>query len=357
MSKRPANHRMQPRSSGRLAGFTLIELMIAMILGLIVIAGVTSIFLAGQQSFRTNNALADVQDSSRISFELMARDIRQAGLSGCNSMNGRITNVLNSAPGNPGTPVWWADWGNAVRGYDDATTDPAVSAITGNGAPVKNTSSVELIGAGNSTFTIETDVPGTNFTLNSSATGVLAAGDIIMACSPDHATILQITGPNSMKTVVIYNTGNSVSPGNCSNNLGYPNDACTGNSPQYAFPPNSKIAKLSAVDWYIGTNLEGGTSLFRVALQNKAGTVTGTPQEMVRNVTAMTIGYLDPSVGAIGNQFVDAAKINASSGWANVTAVRVTLTMQSNFGRASVKGDKPIQRIYAFTTTLRNRVN
>ena len=42
------------------AGFTLIELMIAMLLGLIVIAGVTSVFLATQRSYRTNEALGDV---------------------------------------------------------------------------------------------------------------------------------------------------------------------------------------------------------------------------------------------------------------------------------------------------------
>jgi type IV pilus assembly protein PilW len=39
-----------PRMRKSLAGFTLIELMISMLLGLIVIAGVTSVFLATQRS-------------------------------------------------------------------------------------------------------------------------------------------------------------------------------------------------------------------------------------------------------------------------------------------------------------------
>ena len=56
-----------------LAGFTVVELMIAMLLGLIVIGGVVSVFLANQRTYRTNQALGDVQDSSRIAFELMAR--------------------------------------------------------------------------------------------------------------------------------------------------------------------------------------------------------------------------------------------------------------------------------------------
>ena len=56
-------------------GFSLVELMIALVLGLMVIGGVTSVFLSNKQSFRTNTALSQVQENSRIAFELMARDI------------------------------------------------------------------------------------------------------------------------------------------------------------------------------------------------------------------------------------------------------------------------------------------
>ena len=346
-----------PLRAARSGGFTLIELMVAMVLGLIVIAGVTSVFLAGQQSFRTNDALANVQDSSRVAFELMARDIRGAGLTGCNSLNNRIVNVLNRAPGNPGTAAWWADWGNAVHGYDSASTDPAVAAGSGVGQRVAGTDSLQLMGAGDMSVNIANDVPGTNFKLNQTTTQ-LTGGDIIIACSPDHAAILQITGYNSSNITVGYNTGNNnPSPGNCSSNLGYPNDACTGNSPDYTFPPNSKIAKLTAVDWYIGNNPAGGTSLYRVSLQNSGGTMSATSQEMVRNVTGMTITYLNPAIGAIGGKFQTASVITANNGWAGVTAVNVALTIRSTFQRADVTGNKAISRNYAFTTTVRNRVN
>lgn len=351
---------MQNHRPVRASGFTLIELMVAMVLGLIVIAGVTSVFLAGQQSFRTNDALANVQDSSRVAFELMARDIRVAGLTGCNSTNNRVTNVLMNAPGNPGAPsapVWWADWSNAVHGYDvsSPTADPALAGLN----QVPGTDSVELLSAGNLSVTIANDVPGTGFTLNQPTSDV-GVGDVIVACSPDHASIMQITGPTvagSTTLQVNYNTGASVSPGNCSNNLGFPNNACTGNSPDYTFPPNSRIAKLTGVDWYIGTNPQGGKSLYRVSLQNSGGTMTTTAQEMVRNVETMMITYLNPAIGAIGNKFQTASVITANNGWAGVTAVNVALKIQSTFQRASVTGNAPITRNYAFTTTVRNRVN
>src|SRR5690554_7701360 len=64
---------------GKTAGFTLVELMIALVLGLLVIAGVGSVFLANQNAYRTNVALGEAQESARISFEFLARDIRSAG--------------------------------------------------------------------------------------------------------------------------------------------------------------------------------------------------------------------------------------------------------------------------------------
>lgn len=340
---------MNHRPPVPMSGFTLIELMVAMVLGLIVIAGVTSVFLAGQQSFRTNDALANVQDSSRVAFELMARDIREAGLAGCNSVNDRVTNVYKDAPGNGGADVWWADWSNMVHGYQDASNDPAINGLT-SGVPVAGTNSLELVAAAGAPVAINTDTAGSDFTLNAVTTD-LSDGDLAMVCSPQQAAILQI-GYAAGGTDVTYKAG-----GNCSTNLGYQNNACTGDSPDYTFPGNSIISRMGAVDWYIGTNDENGKSLYRVSLVNKAGTLTPTTQEMVRNVTAMTITYLNPTIAAIDKQFVDATTMSADGGWLGVTAVNVALTVESTAQRVGATGSKPISRNYAFTTTVRNRVN
>ncbi|HEX5960397.1 MAG TPA: prepilin-type N-terminal cleavage/methylation domain-containing protein [Rhodanobacteraceae bacterium] len=342
------------RRANRNRGFTLIELMIAMLLGLIVIAGVTSVFLAGQQSFRTNNALGDVEDGSRIAFELMSRDIREAGLTGCDSTSDRIANVLN----NKGTD-WWADWGNALHGYGGANSngtdgdvdqaDPAVTTGTGVGQRVAGTDSLEIISAGNLPVTIQEDKePAANFKLNAPST-TLQSGDVIIVCSPDHATIVQISNYNNANVTVVHNTGNVVSPGNCSKGLGYPS-VCTTNGNLYTFPPNSTIAGLSVSDWYIGKNPAGTRSLYRIALVNTSGTGVSTQaQEMVRNVNDMQITYLQNP----NTSFVPAASV---TDWGAVIAARVTLDVQSTFKRASVKGDQAIARTYSATTTVRNRV-
>jgi len=331
------------------SGFTLIELMVAMLLGLIVIAGVSSVFLANQRTYRTNQALGEVQDNSRVAFELMARDIRGAGLNPCNN-DGRMANVLN----NRGTD-WWADWANALHGYGGDQGDPATGGVFGTGAGqrVAGTDSIQLLGAVDAGMSVAEDKePAANFKLND-ATTELQSGDIVIVCDPDHAVMVQISNYNNNTVTFVHNTGNAVYPGNCSKGLGYPSN-CTGTPPNgnlYQFGSNSQIAKLGAADWYIGNNPDKGQSLYRVATATGAGGAVGlgTPQEMVRGVTGMSIRY-----HAAGNASFVAA--GAISNWAVVDAVRVTMELQSTDQRAGTDA-KPLVRSFTATTTVRNRAN
>jgi len=361
MSRQPRIRLSRSCSTRPSAGFTLIELMVAMVLGLIVIAGVTSVFLAGQQSFRTNNALADVEDGSRIAFELMARDIREAGLYGCDNSSNRFANLLNGGPS-----LWYADWGNAVHGYDDASTDAALTVIT-SGKPIAGQPSLHILSAGSITASVSgaPSSAAANLKINQ-PTNQLQTGDIIIVCSLQgtdaHATMLQITNYNNSTITVVHNSNNSgtnPSPGNCSKGLGYPPDCSSAVGNGYVFPPNSPIAKLTASDWYIGTNAAGGASLYRLTLSTGASGVSQTPQEIVRNVClptddpsciGMQITYL-----AGGSSYVSAATVTAANDWAAVDSVRVRLSLMSTFKRASVNAT-PIVRTYSATTTVRNRV-
>lgn len=332
----------------RVRGFTLIELMIALLLGLVVIGGVVSVFIAGQRSYRTNKAISDVQDGSRIAFELMARDIRNAGLTGCNS-NGRVANVLNS----PSTR-WWTDWSNAVHGYTGSQGDPATGSVFGTaaGTRLSGTDSLQILGAVDSGLSVASDdEPAANFKLNET-TSNLASGDIVIVCDPDHSVIVQISNYNSSNVTFVHNTGSTVSPGNCSKGLGYPtNPDCTTNGNIYQFGKNSQIAKFDAADWFIGTNPVGGTSLYRIGLgePDAAGNISpGSAQEMVRGVTAMTLGYHMSNAAS----FVAADSV---TNWSVVDAVQVTLTLASADKRAGTD-EKAISRKFTATTTIRNRV-
>lgn len=328
------------------AGFSLIELMIAMLLGLIVIAGVVSVFLANQQTYRTNEALGDVQDSSRIAFEMMAQDIRNAGLTGCDSSSkGNITDVLKNSPSNGGT-TWWANWGNSLHGYGAGT---AADTAPPNSAPVvaiaANTDSLELIGAASAGLSVLSHSTGTTtFTLNEVSSD-LATGDAMIVCDPQYSAIFQSTSFNKTAKTMGYSTATTVTPGNFSNIL-----APTG--VPYTFGANALIAKLSAVDWFIGATpapVVGGFSLYRVQLVNSAGVLGTTTTEMVRNVTSMKLQYLQSGSAA----FVNASAV---TNWNAVSAVQVQLTVQSTDQHAGT-GATPITRTFNAITTARNRVN
>ena len=64
-------------------GFGLIELMIAMTLGLILILGVAQVFLNSKRSFVMQQQVAALQENARFLLTRISRDVRQAGMFGC----------------------------------------------------------------------------------------------------------------------------------------------------------------------------------------------------------------------------------------------------------------------------------
>ncbi|RDH45522.1 PilW family protein [Zooshikella ganghwensis] len=61
------------------SGLSLIELMIALVLGLLLLAGVLQVFLGSSQTYRLTGDLARAQENGRFALDMLARDIRMAG--------------------------------------------------------------------------------------------------------------------------------------------------------------------------------------------------------------------------------------------------------------------------------------
>lgn len=325
-------------------GFGLVELMIALLIGSLVSIAAISIFLAVKQTYRFNQAVSEVQDGTRVAFEYLSRDLRQAGLSGCD-MSEPIANVLNTGPNNGGT-AWYANWANALHGYNGQTADPAIATGTGVGQRVAGTDSLEIFTLPDAGVSVAQDTnngsTSAQFKLNQDSN--LAPGDLAMVCDYDHGAIFQVTGPHSDNRTVVHNTGTGT-PGNCSKGLGYPS-VCTTNGNSYTFSENARIVRLQANVWYLGHNPAQGTSLYRETLVANGGALTPQTYEMVRNVTAWT-----PLYHLAGqNGFVPAGNV---TDWTQVDAVRLQLTVQST--DATVNQGAPYQRTVQTTVALRNR--
>lgn len=63
----------------RQSGLTLVELLIAMALGLLVLLAVVSLYVGSRQTFRIQEDSARLQETGRYAIETLGRSIRQAG--------------------------------------------------------------------------------------------------------------------------------------------------------------------------------------------------------------------------------------------------------------------------------------
>lgn len=64
---------------GKQQGFTLVEIMVALTIGLLMMAGILQISLANKESSRLQRNMGFVQENIRSAMEFLARDIRMAG--------------------------------------------------------------------------------------------------------------------------------------------------------------------------------------------------------------------------------------------------------------------------------------
>lgn len=71
----------RPMSS---AGLTLVEMMVALLISIVLMAGVVSIFTSSKQSSKLTNSLGFMQESGRIAVNLITTDLRRAGYFGGN---------------------------------------------------------------------------------------------------------------------------------------------------------------------------------------------------------------------------------------------------------------------------------
>jgi type IV pilus assembly protein PilW len=120
-------------------GFTLIEVMVAMIVAMAVVAAAFTILVTSNKAAQVNEQVADTQQNARLAMDLIATDIKLAGF----NMTGTIGNCT---VGNPPVPVPIVPLdntpGGAVAAINDVGPDsvrmvvPALTAGSTGGLPV-----------------------------------------------------------------------------------------------------------------------------------------------------------------------------------------------------------------------------
>lgn len=350
-------------------GFTLVEMMISLTLGMILIVGVGYAYLGSRQTYRLQDNLARMQEGARFAFETMAFDIRMTGFTGCKAST--TTNVLNPSA------VWYADlFSQPLTGYEGGvSTFPSdvsgASGLTGDAlAVLRADNSREYIVANHNPASAQFDL---------TAVSDLQAGEILTVTDCQHAAVFQMSGPASAgSSNVVHNTGAVVTPGNCTKGLGSPL-LCTANGTPYTFGPNSRVMRLSGNLYYIGTSPEGGPALFRQHLTQTAGTATTTAEELVEGVQDMQITYgVDTTAiaDAAVDQYVTADQVTVvapgatnADKWKRVLSVKIALLMRTSDDNittapqtytfnstTTTPTDHRLRKVFTTTVAIRNRL-
>jgi type IV pilus assembly protein PilW len=323
------------------SGISLVEVMIAMVLGIFLLGSVVQFFVSSRQSNRVHEATSRMQETGRMALEIMARDIRMADFWGCAS---DITNVVNNL-------------NSAGAGYIDFQTGGLAGIEGGAGVP----DTLILRGGFGTGLNIEPPYgPQASANLKVSAGNDLQQGDIIMVADCTSGDIFQISNANPGNSgTVVHNTGSATTPGNYNaSNPGCPgaNAHCLSK----VYGADASIYSVQQITYTVGTGSEGEPALFR----NGA--------EFLDGVEDLQILYGEDtdapgSAGeGIANYFVPANQVTDME---NVIGVRIAVVARSShdnlvtgnaqsyavLGDAVSAQDRRIRRVYESTVNIRNR--
>ncbi len=108
-------------------GLSLIELMVAMVIGIIVVLGVSEIFISTKQTYVAEQASARMQEDARYALTRITQELRMAGMYGCLSLS-----AVTGEPAVFNDPITWNDGNSTLRIITANVTSGAGQAVNAN---------------------------------------------------------------------------------------------------------------------------------------------------------------------------------------------------------------------------------
>jgi prepilin-type N-terminal cleavage/methylation domain-containing protein len=351
----------------RSRGFSMVELMVALVITLILLAGIGQIFLGSKKSFVIQNALARIQENGRYAMEVLASDLRRAGYWGGNA---DITSIIGTQGINPavteacnttgGTSDWTRMLGRPIYGLD----------LSGSQKPSDTGNDYSCIQDAGATPYVRGDVLLVRYA-HPSAIGSITkplscpAGTTIAACYPNEFFLR-----SSLFRGRLFKGSES---GEVQNDLA---------------APAIRTAELVAHAYYIGNSSTASAcpadgnvpSLFRVGLNSDTGGFS--VEEVAYGVDNLQVKYgigLDTDGDDINDSFryFDGDEIDSTDAtkpdWEDVVAARVwllvraecpetgytndnTYAMSENYTPADTPGRGYRRKLYTSIINLRNNL-
>ena len=346
----------------RETGFSLVELMVALGLSLLLLAGVVAIFSSSRVAYESTDQLSRVQETGRFALDQLSRHIRAAGFTGCSRQPTAIASALNL---DTNATLEYGFVGNPpVQGYDTSgsgtwspTLHPNIAALT----PSENSDVLVVRGArldvvpmqvaqdmvGDDGITLD---PEGDLIVKSagSVNGIdPAVGSVLMAYSCEGVSFFFA---NASGTSLIRPINDTV-PGNVTNSTSYP------------FLKAAEVVPVETVVYYVDAPTPDTTP----SLWRKVG--EGVPEELVQGVEQMQVSY---GVDLQGDRIVDDYLPAATVGnWDRVVSVRIAMLVSSvqEYGNdrdartyqvldteVPPPLDRRLRDVFSTTVSIRNRV-
>jgi len=306
------------------AGFSIIELMISISLGLLVLLAVLEIFSNSMQGVHLQSNFSRVQEKGRLAIELMARDIRGADNWGCSSDISKITNNLDTTNSKYDASIL-PTAGKAIDGSNDVLSQ-TISGIN----VLDNTDTLTLRGA--------TSIPGLKVN-----TSMSVPNDPIKITSSSEIPIGELILISDCREADLFSNTAQINSGNgeMTHNL---NAITTGinnisNSLSHSYGQDAQILRPYTKIYFVGINSTGTNSLYRAD--------NGIANELVRGINDLQIIYgEDTSDNESANIFT-----TVPSDMDQVLSIRVSLTAESDSNSQGTS----LERTYNTTANIRNR--
>ncbi|MBI3772295.1 MAG: PilW family protein [Gammaproteobacteria bacterium] len=242
----------------RQRGLSLVEMMIAITLGMILIAGVIQIFSSSKQTYRVQEAMGRLQENARFALDVLGHDLRMAGNLGCNSSVTPQNHVADLP-----------DFGSGIAGYESNMLPAPIYAdkTLKTGEVIKNTDAV-LVNSTEDNFAV-INAAGTSISINKNDSKIFENGDIVIISDCHNAEIVRLNAVNT-------STGQITIASALSNT--YRSDA--------------QIGHLHSAIYYLATDTNTGLrNLYRRRLQEKGGTPSVVPEPLIEGIEDMQILY------------------------------------------------------------------
>jgi type IV pilus assembly protein PilW len=321
--------------SARPSGFTLIELMLSITIGLLIIAATIGLFAGQKQMYSSSNSLAAIQNADNAISGLVYPIVRASGFAGCGALVGSPSSVVSTLnAGAPGPLGGLNTLVTYIYGYESTNTGPTGSLSIATLDPPNDTSNGDWTPTLDTTLTADVQ-PGSDVlmvvgpVIGSMPISVTAATNGISTISTQNATQFsagQIAAISDCgKTAVFGITG--VSGNVLTHGVG---SGTTGNSAATFvanFAPGAQVVPMQQTALFVGLGTDGHSDLMMAVYTGTGWTIT----PLIPGVDTMQVLYGTGSSDTV-TSYVPASSV---VDWTAVYSVRLGFLIEGEKGSTS----------------------